>query len=121
MKIINERSQVRDVARAWKEQYKGWNGPNRKENDAIGRALSALNKETATAADVEEIIGNGSWVKQKPCNECGNLFETVIEIGEPDDYESRTVTLCVGCVEKALKAMRAAVTVPPASASGAQK
>ena len=102
MKLISIRSQIKEVADRWKESYLGhtWMGQNKKE---IFDKLKKLDPETATKEDVASIVGNYSWAKEKQCYECGEYFETVIELGEtPPNYESYTTYLCLGCVKKAV-------------------
>lgn len=106
MKIINQRSQIRTVAERWDRQYPlelyAQTLPSGRPNTVSG-ALHALDKETATAADVEAIIGNSSWTLARfECDECGQLASEVVEVGEEPDYESATAKLCRSCVEQAL-------------------
>ena len=104
MKLITIRSQIRDVARKWHAQYmpvpsKGWlYGMNKEEAYA---QLAALDKETATAADVAAIIGNDSWACPQRCHECNGHFDEVVQVGEKPDYESATCQLCKACARKA--------------------
>lgn len=95
MKIITIRTQIREVAKRWKLQY------GRTRTD-IANLLEALDVETATAEDVERIIGNGSWVHPIPCDECREKHEIVVQLGEEPDYESSTVNICQECLRKAL-------------------
>jgi hypothetical protein len=102
MKLVTIRSQIRDVAKRWHQQY-GPGNPYSKDLDkiSIGKALDRLDTESATADDVAAIIGNRSWAEEKECDECGAKGD-VVEVGEEPDYESRTAMLCYGCVCKAL-------------------
>ena len=103
MKLITERTQIREVASRWRLQYPE-SGKYGKDptKQAIANSLSALNVETATADDVFAIIGNTSWCEPQKCNECGDVFDVVIQVGEEPDYESRTATLCIDCLRKAI-------------------
>jgi hypothetical protein len=100
MKIQTMREQVRDVAQCWREVY----GSTKygEEKRVVQSKLDALNVESATALDVAKIIGNGSWVQQKQCNECGIKTWDSVEIGEKPDYESQTATVCIKCLHKAV-------------------
>lgn len=40
------------------------------------------------------------------CDECGEQNKIVVQLGEPDDWDSRTVLLCEGCLKKALDLIR---------------
>lgn len=106
MKLITERTQVRDVAARWASSYPT-NGPYGRDPDkqAITKALAALDAETATAADVAAIIGNDTWCGPSTCNECGAVVEVAVQVGEEPDYESSTATLCFACVDQALALM----------------
>lgn len=99
MKIITERVLIKEVAKRWKEQY-----PNSEQD--IYQKLKLLNKETATAKDVENIIGNSSWTNIPRCDECGQETEIVIQLGEEPDYESSTIVIiCEDCLKQAIKAV----------------
>lgn len=99
MKLITERSLIRGVAQRWREQYP----LGRAEKfDEIYCRLAALNAETATAEEIEKIIGNSSWTDVPSCDECGERRGCVVELGEEPDYESRTAQICLGCLHKAI-------------------
>lgn len=107
VKLITERTQVREVATRWASSYqKNGRYGRDPEMQAIIKALAELNAETATAADVAAIIGNNAWVGPQKCHECGAVVDVAVQVGEEPDYESRTATLCIACVEKALALMR---------------
>jgi hypothetical protein len=105
MKIISIRSQILAVADRWRLQYP--KGVCNAEKEAIWKKLRALDKATATAADVAAIIGNNSWACPTQCDECEESFDTVIEVGQEPDYESRTATLCIDCLSTAVDTLRA--------------
>ncbi|MBP8788798.1 MAG: hypothetical protein KBH41_15250 [Azonexus sp.] len=103
MKLITERIRVREVAAKWAETYPT-NGLGRDEKiHAITEALSALDTETATAADVAAIIGNNTWCGPVSCDECGAVVDDAVMVGEELYTDSITVTLCFSCVEKAME------------------
>ena len=100
MKIITRQDLANIAAKRWNEQYaRDWNRSPFKE---IGYTLAAL--VDPTPEKVEEIIGNRSWTTLK-CNECNREVETVIEVGEPMDYESQTAHLCTKCITEAYEAI----------------
>jgi hypothetical protein len=123
VKVITIRSQIREVAERWAKIY----GIHEREiaadpfgygqgtvagrvyrdpaKIAIYEKLKVLDVKTATAEDVAAIIGNTSWAKVQTCYECGNHFDSVIELGEEQDYESHTTWVCKDCLTKAVKAM----------------
>ena len=92
--------QVQDVAARWKNTYchkDGWRCMAGSINhEAIYMRLIAL-PPTATASDVEQIIGNNSWCAQHKCSECGTESDVAFEVGEEPDYESATAVLCREC------------------------
>jgi len=111
MQLITRRELIRNVAAKWREQYEPfkddgllfgeWNGVRIKKTKAqVADELDALDKEKATAEDVAAIIGNASWTRLT-CDECGKECETVLRVGQPPDYESRTACLCIRCVKDA--------------------
>lgn len=100
MKLLNERTKVRDVYARWLLQYP----PDSCAKDTleIGERLAALDPETATANDVTAIIGNDSWCGPTRCDECGQDAAVAVQLGEEPDYESRTIRVCSACLCKAL-------------------
>lgn len=103
MNLLNERNQVRTVAEKWRRQYGSgsYGADDRGRN--VGDELSQLDKETATAEQVAEIIGNKSWVSKVTCDECGVQTWDAVQIGEEPDYESATAEICADCLRAALK------------------
>jgi hypothetical protein len=110
MKITTQRDMIRAVATRWRKQYEPfaddrpiWRGelksPPRNKRQ-IADLLDVLDGESATPDDVFNIIGNSSWTRLS-CNECGKETDAVLIVGEPQDYESRTASLCFECVKKA--------------------
>lgn len=105
VKLINERSHIRDVANAWAKQYPEALAVDSKTPDRrrVLVALLNLDTETATAQDVSAIIGNDSWTPTIfDCHECGAEVPAVVELGEPQDHESWTAQVCPACLRKAL-------------------
>lgn len=102
MKVITERTLIREVARRWRAQYAPFDRRGQDKKD-IAAALSGIDPETATAKDVEAIIGNNSWTQIPICDECGSEdADRVIEVGAPPDHDSSTARLCPACVAKAV-------------------
>lgn len=104
MIVLDERTQVKQAIQRWVAMY----GLDRtygadKRGRRVGAELMALDQDTATAADVAEIIGNSSWVRERACNECGKETWDVVEIGEPPCYESATACVCRDCLRAALR------------------
>lgn len=106
MKVINERSQIHEVADRWKEQYYHggqWDNNDHSDRKLIYQQLASLDRETANAADVAKIIGNSTWVDKQTCDECRKQFECVVQLGGEPDYESSTASICLACLKKAVK------------------
>lgn len=101
MKLETMRGQVRSVAQRWRAQY-GNASRHGADKQEIQRKLDALDVETATDADVTAIIGNSSWTGPHECHECGVTTRAAVELGQPPDYESRTATICIDCLHKAV-------------------
>jgi hypothetical protein len=99
MELITQKGLVCGVAERWRQSYPANHGYG-PDKDRIWHALKALDKNKATPADVEQIIGNDSWTSLK-CDECGNESEIVVRVGEEPDYESATASLCPACINKA--------------------
>jgi hypothetical protein len=103
MRVLNERTRVKDAIRNWIASY-GLDlsyGAD-KRGISVGRELLKLDQETATYKDVAELIGNDSWSCKLACSQCGNKTWGIVEIGEAPDYESETAYLCADCLRKAL-------------------
>lgn len=101
MKLLTERVLIREVAQRWKEQYTGYAGRNADDMKAIGKKLAALNGDTATAADVEAIIGNDSWTRIDHCDECG-ITNPPIVVRLADDTE-HVADVCLPCLRNAVR------------------
>lgn len=101
MKVITERQLIRTVADRWREQYPEGCKPHQED---IWKALNGLDKETSTADDVRELIGNDSWCRIF-CNECKEYTGLAIQVGEEPDYDSATANLCMDCLTKAFNLM----------------
>lgn len=104
MIVLDERTQVKQAIQRWVRTY----GLDRtygadKRGRRVGAELMALDQDTATAAEVAEIIGNSSWARKRACNECGQETWGVVELGEPPDYESATACVCRDCLHAALR------------------
>lgn len=113
MKVITIRSQIREVAERWNETHKDNRPTMDRAHNArmleIPKKLAGLDPETATAADVEAIIGNDSWACPQHCDECcKEECDVVVSFEREGRYEGWY--LCRGCIEKAYAAMR--VTPP---------
>lgn len=93
MKLMTEKAQVK-YAIAKQEAI------DPSDRSGVLEKLKAL-PDTATAEDVQAVVGHGRWVRPARCDECDTVSYLAIEVGEEDDYESRTAVLCFECVKKA--------------------
>ena len=111
MKIFDEREQVKRAIRQWIEQYgpvSTYGADNR--GRSVGAELMALDQDTATSAQVNEIIGS-AWVSEYECGECGKKSWRIVEIGQEPDYESATAYLCADCLRSALQLLGVAIEI----------
>ena len=115
MQIITQRDIIREAPERWRAQYCSsgqWDrervlmffgavtGQNR-SREVVFNALQKLDLATCSAGEVDAIVGNTSWTDLK-CDECGNRrCKLVIQLGEPPDYDSRTVHVCPDCLRQA--------------------
>ncbi len=97
MKLITERDIIREVPKRWQRTYQ--DGKYGKDKIDIMHQLLALDTEVATSKQIADIIGNDAWTTMS-CSECGKRSIPVIEVGDEPDYESNTVWLCFGCIDK---------------------
>ena len=44
-----------------------------------------------------------TWTAVPACDECGKEVPCVVQVGEEPDYESATATLCIPCLQSAVK------------------
>ena len=104
MRVLNEREMVKQAIANWVSVYDlhGTHGADNRGR-SVGAELMELDQETATAEQVQEIIGNKSWARKAYCNNCGAVTWDLVELGEPPDYESATACVCRGCLTEALR------------------
>ena len=110
MKLITIKSQIKEVVKRFRRQYKDFNdnfvlkcSVGDKTVKQIYEELLKLDVNKATAFDIEKIMGNTSWTEPQTCDECNKKFDIVIQLEEEPDYESSTIIICKSCLEKALK------------------
>lgn len=104
----NEREQVKGIIKKWQAQYGTNKESMRSDKREILEGLEdLLDVEFSTKEDVERIIGNDAWIRPNECDECGNKsWEPMVEVGEELDYESKTATVCLECLLKAVELAR---------------
>jgi len=103
MHMIRRDDLAKGVADRWYETYFDKRNNQWRYDDGkrtIYEDLKALGSNPS-ADFVDMAIGNPTWTACR-CDECDGQFEEVIEVGQPQDYESATAKLCKGCVTYAL-------------------
>lgn len=105
MRLITIRSQILGVLDAWTLQYPP-DEHQGTDKERIRTELGRIDLAVASPKVVEAIIGNPSWACQQRCRECGEYNDTVLEIGEPQDYGSSTTYICERCAVAAVAAFR---------------
>jgi hypothetical protein len=109
MKIsASQRDKIRSVVSRYEAQYRGSNRPlgdGRNPQNVLAQ-LKTLDLDTASADDVNAIVGNTSWTDPEGCDECGRPSWDCVQIGQEPDYESSTATVCLECLEKAIQLVR---------------
>jgi hypothetical protein len=88
---------VQQVPSRWKKAY-SQNGDYGFGNDTREQAYQRLVAlpPHATAHDVEQIVGNDTWVGAS-CKACNNWTVEVCEVGDPPGYDNDTIRLCPSC------------------------
>lgn len=103
MRLITVRQNIREVAARWASQYPALLTMKDPSRRAIHEQLLALDVETATAEQVNNIIGNDTWTRVDTCQECGvDGHSAVAELGDADHlWDDPAVTVCKACLFKA--------------------
>lgn len=97
------RDMIRGVAERWRVQYGisgTWTRTISGDSEKVYKRLLAL-PDTATAKDVEAIIGNDSWTRLT-CDQCDREVDAVVELGQRPDYASHAADICLDCLRTAL-------------------
>lgn len=102
--IVTRQMLANRAAENWRHQYSegkfGWKSTSMPVQPiGVHRKLIALGP-TPTPEQVNAVIGNSSWTRLT-CDQCGNEVDTVIVVGQAQDYESSTASLCITCLEQA--------------------
>lgn len=125
MKLITQRQLIQKVAARWRQQYEPFKDQTPmfsvragieklRSKREISEELDALDGDTATAQQVDAIIGNGSWTRMN-CDQCKKEVTSVLRVGAELDYESATADLCEECVAQACKVEWPSSTETPAT------
>lgn len=95
--LLTERAQINRLANDYYRYYADSGlGPKRKQ---ILKELQALDKSSATAQDVAQIIGSDTWVAPRECDQCyERTWDAVMFVHE---NRNRPI-LCKKCLQQAL-------------------
>lgn len=103
MKLVNERQQIAEMIERFSKLAR---------RHRLTKQLKALNILTATAEDVEKIVGNACrecWVHPMECNECKKRTYELVEMGEEPNEDKYihhwSAALCRECLLNALRLM----------------
>lgn len=105
MKIITQRQLIQAVAKRWRQEHEPFNDRDPMDKRGIADKLYVLDGNTATAEEVNSIIGNDSWTTLT-CDECKKDTTIIVQVGEDSDYDAISARLCPECVEKAAAMIR---------------
>ncbi len=110
MKAFTQRDVIKQVTAKWERQYEGQmdstgylypGGKGDKTRGETLKQLQALDLNTCTAKEVNDIIGNESWTRMNLCDECGKQPNVLVQVGNEPDYDSHTAWLCLNCLSNA--------------------
>ena len=112
MRIVELREEIRSVRERWRRNYSTYSRGHRFPMAAggltvgdIAAALSRLDLETCSVADVDAAIGRSGWAELK-CDECNTPQERVVRLGDEPDYDVRWQDLCGACLSRALDLLK---------------
>lgn len=111
MKIITRRDRMKDVPENFRHTRWIWAGrenpykPGKTWNETEAQ-VATLNLETVTEQELAAIIGEElakAWLDVY-CDQCRRSdCDYVVEVGEPEGYESCTACLCADCLTAAYR------------------
>ena len=90
MFLLTERFLISEVAKRWLEQYPRLSDWER----VVYEKLCKIDLNTASAIEVNQIIGNDTWTTQR-CNVCRNNILPAVVVGEDEP-----TTVCHKCVKQ---------------------
>ncbi len=108
MEIVTQReSCIKQVVTRWYNAYVAHLAPGSETHPhAITyRKLQALDLETCTAKEIDDIIGNPTWTDLK-CDECQQFVEFVLQLTNgAESHYMDCYSICAACFHKAMMLM----------------
>jgi len=108
MRIISRKLRAMQAAQAWRSQYfvgAQWGRTVSGDTKVVYDKLVSLGN-SPKPEKVNEVIGNDSWTNVH-CHECGQKVDKVVQVGEPEDYQSATAGICASCATNAFELIHA--------------
>lgn len=113
-RIVTRQSNAQEYAAGWRKRLvEGWNPPGVGWGDAVRRCAALpdpVNPDKFIEIANEVNRGWAKSVVDTKCHGCDAMVARAVIVGEAEDYESSTATLCESCLVEALEALRAAGT-----------
>lgn len=116
MKLITRQilaNSLADRFRLWEKEHPEYSEGQRKRGiRSLAEQLDELgpwpDPDACDAVIGEYMWGKGrnagaTWTAVPSCDECKKSVPVVVEVGEEPDYESATATICIGCLQAAVK------------------
>jgi len=98
MKVLTKRDLIKDIITAWERQFGV--EPEKPRWRSVLNQLRQLNLSTASAEEVEGIIGNRTWTRLQ-CIECHRESESAMQLGEDLECEGVAPCICPSCLRGA--------------------
>lgn len=96
MEVVTKEHLCQNIEKHWRNQY-----PDTR-NETLER-LRELSPKTEQG--IIDIVGNSTWTDIR-CDECKELVDMVVVVGEKPNYESYTASICPKCLRKAMKLLK---------------
>lgn len=111
MKLITRHQKAASAETNWYKTYSKsetlWNSVSYWPS-AEGRTKREIHEQLVdlglypSPEDVNKVVGNTGWT-DICCDECNELVEEVVQLGQEPDYESSTTNICFPCLKKAVQ------------------
>ena len=67
--------------------------------------MKTLDLASCTVAQFNDAMEVTHWLDNR-CDECDGDFDTVVQLGQEPDYESKTVEICMDCLVKSIQLLK---------------